>query len=254
MRLREFLAQSWRRTGLDGPAVLIVLSTTVLVLVFRMYGSVAAWKKHFAPAFPDLWGGPTVVPYLYWFTCCFVLLALVPMLLIALHPRLRLRDFGLGLGDWRAGLKLYALLTAGMVPVLAFAATQRSFQTYYPMSSGAATAFESFALEGDTQALAVFLVYELMYCVYFVGWEFVFRGYMTHGLHPAMGSYAVLVSTIPFSLLHVGKPPLETFASVPAGLLLGYVALRTRSMWWGWLLHVTVAMSMDLVALAMRFR
>jgi membrane protease YdiL (CAAX protease family) len=59
----------------------------------------------------------------------------------------------------------------------------------------------------------------------------------------------VFIQTIPFAILHFGKAQLETLAAVFAGILLGYLALRTRSFWYGWLLHVLVAFSNDVFAI-----
>jgi membrane protease YdiL (CAAX protease family) len=44
---------------------------------------------------------------------------------------------------------------------------------------------------------------------------------------------------------------LEAYASIVAGLGLGYVALRTRSIWSGFLVHVLVAMTMDILAVTL---
>jgi membrane protease YdiL (CAAX protease family) len=50
-------------------------------------------------------------------------------------------------------------------------------------------------------------------------------------------------------MIHFGKPFLETLAAVLAGIVLGTLALRTRSIWSGFLIHVSVAISMDVAAL-----
>ena len=42
----------------------------------------------------------------------------------------------------------------------------------------------------------------------------------------------------------------ETFGAIGAGLILGTLAMRTRSIWGGVLIHVGVAMTMDVLALA----
>ena len=65
--------------------------------------------------------------------------------------------------------------------------------------------------------------------LFMLAWEFLFRGYMLFGLEKSMGKSAIFVQTIPFVLLHFGKPFLETLACIPGGLVFGYVAYRTRS-------------------------
>ena len=41
----------------------------------------------------------------------------------------------------------------------------------------------------------------------------------------------------------------ETFAAIAAGLILGFMSLKTRSVWMGAALHVSVALTVDLCAL-----
>ena len=47
----------------------------------------------------------------------------------------------------------------------------------------------------------------------------------------------------------MNQPMPEAFASIVAGLALGYMSLRTRSIWLGAAIHVTVAISMDFASL-----
>ena len=63
-----------------------------------------------------------------------------------------------------------------------------------------------------------------------------------------LGSKSVLVSTIPFVLMHFGKPQAEVYSSVAAGFILGWLAWRSRSIWPGVILHWLVATSMDFFA------
>jgi len=57
---------------------------------------------------------------------------------------------------------------------------------------------------------------------------------------------------IPYCMIHFQKPLLETFGAIVAGLILGLLALRTRSIWGGATIHVAVATSMDVAALIQR--
>ena len=50
-------------------------------------------------------------------------------------------------------------------------------------------------------------------------------------------------------MIHYGKPYLETSGALVAGVALGSLAMRTRSIYSGFLVHVTVALAMDLVTL-----
>ena len=48
--------------------------------------------------------------------------------------------------------------------------------------------------------------------------------------------------------MHFGKPLPETLGALAAGLTLGFLALKHRSVWYGVAVHYGVALSMDLLA------
>ena len=53
---------------------------------------------------------------------------------------------------------------------------------------------------------------------------------------------------VPYCMIHYGKPMAETFGAIGAGMILGTIAMRTRSIWGGVAIHVGVAWTMDLLA------
>ena len=79
--------------------------------------------------------------------------------------------------------------------------------------------------------------------------EFFFRGWWLKAGKRAMGSHAIFVMVVPYVMIHFGKPMIETVGAVIAGVVLGTLAMKTRSIWSGFLIHVSVAISMDLAAL-----
>jgi membrane protease YdiL (CAAX protease family) len=86
-----------------------------------------------------------------------------------------------------------------------------------------------------------------------IAWEFIWRGFMLFGLEEKFGYYAVLIQMIPFLILHNGKPAAETFGAIVAGLALGILALKTRSVLYCIITHAGVMFSIDLVS-TLRFR
>ena len=69
---------------------------------------------------------------------------------------------------------------------------------------------------------------------------------MLNGLLPKMGrAGALLLPIAPFAVMHLGKAELEALGSIVAALALGILALRTRSFWYGAMIHATVAVFMD---------
>src|SRR5262249_61756933 len=94
-----------------------------------------------------------------------------------------------------------------------------------------------------------FLAWEGMYVAQFFGLEIFFRGFWLSGLRKTMGSGAIFAMCVPYCMIHFGKPYFETCGAVIAGIALGSLAMRTKSIYSGVLVHVTVALSMDLLAL-----
>jgi membrane protease YdiL (CAAX protease family) len=54
---------------------------------------------------------------------------------------------------------------------------------------------------------------------------------------------------VPYVMIHYGKPYLESSVAFLAGVALGSLAMRTRSIYSGFFVHVTVALLMDGLAL-----
>jgi len=151
---------------------------------------------------------------------------------------------GLGAGRWRFWLPWTALLLVFMVVVIvAYAGGQSQFTTYYPM-------FRSdWPNWNPTRNGWWFLVaFEIAQGFYFLAWEYFFRGWMLFRLERTCGANAILWQTMPFVLMHLGKPGPELHSSLIAGLVLGWLALRSRSFWPCFLLHWCAACTMDLVA------
>jgi len=95
------------------------------------------------------------------------------------------------------------------------------------------------------------LPYEAAYVLlYYVAFEAYFRGYLLFTIAPRIGDLeAVAVSATTACLLHIGKPEAELLGSFPFSVVLGLVALRTRSFWPGFLVHVALGVATDLSSL-----
>jgi len=149
----------------------------------------------------------------------------------------RLRQTGTGWGDQTRFLWVFAGAFAVLLPMIWWAGQRESYQTTYPFFFYARFGFRYLAL------------WWLFYGLYYAGVEYFFRGFLLFGLEPRLGSAAVLVSTIPYVMIHFTKPPSEALGSIIAGVLLGYMALRSRSIWGGFLLHWAAGMAMDAMSI-----
>ncbi len=84
--------------------------------------------------------------------------------------------------------------------------------------------------------------------LFYPAWEFFFRGFLLFGLRRSVGNgMAVCIQTIPSCLWHIGLPTGEILGAAVGGILLGILALRTRSILWPFLLHLLIGAGLDLM-------
>ncbi len=162
--------------------------------------------------------------------------ALIPCMTILLW-RERIRDYGLSLKGFVEHAWIYALFFGIVLVAVVLVSQTRDFATFYPIYSAANRSWRDL------------FYWELMHATEFFALEFLFRGYLMFSSEKSLGSGVIVAMIVPYCMIHFGKPVLETFAAIFAGAVLGTLALKTRSIWSGFLIHVTVAISMDLVAL-----
>jgi len=239
--LREDWQSLWGRPE-DRLAAQVLIASVILLVIYAIWGrpffinanlpAVAAWLGW--DAGHEFY---SALPYMYWGVSSVLIRILLPLLVILLWIRGRPSDFGYRLRGVTSHAWLYLLMFLVMLPLLVAASYMPAFQAKYPMYGGAARSLTHFGL------------WELAYGVQFLGVEGFFRGFMTFGLYPRFGYLSLFIMVIPYALVHVGKPPIEVFMAVPAGLLLGYVALKTRSWVFGALLHWAVGLTMDTLAI-----
>lgn len=218
----------------------ILISTVVIQIISYYYASRRFFRSAFGDALRD---NPllNLYEYVYWFLGDFVVQFAFPLLLIVVVLKERPAEFGISTGDRSLGLRVAMLFWGILLPVLWITSSFDGFQLIYPHARIVRTDW------------SLFLVYELCFILYMIGWEFVWRGYLLFGLRERFGDAAVLVQMLPFVLLHFGKPVLETTGAVIGGLALGFLALRTGSFWYGAMTHILVMLTMDLLA-TLRFR
>lgn len=220
-----------------GAALLPVLIAVVLLAIeyhglpahfFERYGATLARRGFDANQISFLAQG-------YYSVFTLVAFIVLPLCYHRLLPPARPGALGLSLRHCRPHLPAYLVLLLVMLPVLWGMAGQPGFHHFYPLYK--------------PDSLHMWAAYELIYLTQFVGVEFFFRGFALFRMEQIMGRYAVAVMVIPYALLHIHKPLAEALASIVAGLVLGTLALKSRSIWPGVALHAGVALSMDWFAL-----
>ena len=219
----------------DWKSKIILLSIPLILLVYIYHGMDEAFGRYFSYLFNLYYFD--IYRYVYQFLATLVLFFLFPLIIVKLVFKEKLKNYGLTLGDKRYGLR-FIIITIPLIitPIILLGSHMPQVRAEYPLSK----------LVQDN--VSVFLLYEFSYVLlYYVGWEFFFRGYMLFGLREKFGdACAILLQVIPSSILHFNKPEPEFLGSIILGIVLGYLALRTRSILYPFIIHSYIGVSTDL--------
>jgi len=212
----------------------VIMFTVALSLAFQeYYGQHKDFSYFFPPTISDdyyslksfaWWVGGRVIGYVF-----------MPMIAIWLMPGERFRDYFLNPAGFFRHLWIYIALFAFVLPAVWLASHTQGFQHTYPFYKWAnRSSFDFWAWEG-------------MYALQFVSLEIFFRGFMLRGMRE-LGSKAIFAMVVPYCMIHFEKPLPECIGAIFAGTVLGTLAMRTKSIWGGVVIHITVACTMDTLA------
>lgn len=162
---------------------------------------------------------------------------ILPALVVRFIWREKLHNVGLNAIEFSKHLPLYLLFFGVVLGGVVFVSFQPDFKHYYPF------------YEHCQRSILDWILWETCYLAQFFALEFFFRGFLLEGCRKEIGHYAIFAMLAPYCMIHFGKPILEVYAAVFAGLVLGTLAMRTRSIAGGFLIHALVAISMDVAAL-----
>jgi membrane protease YdiL (CAAX protease family) len=151
---------------------------------------------------------------------------------VALGLKLKPKNIGLSIKRSRRIVFYSAVLITLSIPVMSYAATLPEFNAYYP---------RFFAPN-----LGTFAYYEGLLLISFAAFEFFFRGFALFQLRSFVGDWpAILIHNIPYTLVHIGKPGLEIPYSFLAGLVFGYIAIKSKSFLPAFASHYTTSVIFD---------
>lgn len=228
-------ARSPEDAGATSLRVLVILVTCAVTLTLQEYfGN----SDYFIRLFPKVNGHcRELYGFAWWSGWRVAGYVVVPMLVLAVMPGERIAAYHITLRGFVRHLWIYLLMFGLVLPLVILASTTDSFRGTYPF----------YRLANRSQA--DLWIWEALYAVQFIALEFFFRGFLLNGLRRAIGANAIFVMIVPYCMIHYGKPLPETLGAIGAGVILGTLAMRTRSIWGGVVIHVGVAMTMDVLAL-----
>ncbi|WP_126974243.1 CPBP family intramembrane glutamic endopeptidase [Gynurincola endophyticus] len=130
------------------------------------------------------------------------------------------------------------------IPVLFYLKQQPAFQIAYPKLKAIA------GLKDQTGYWLYAFTFETFYLLDFVTIEVLFRGLLLQFfLHYKKARDYIIPMALVYGAIHLGKPLLECISSFFGGLLLGYLTYRTNEIYQGILIHVYIALAMELIML-----
>jgi uncharacterized protein len=167
-----------------------------------------------------------LTPQKYWDRV--ILYLLIPLIFILLIFRENPREYGFALGDWKAGSAITLAGILLMAPVIWY-------------------------LGRNDPGMALYyrpLVRGLPWTTFLdlIGWEFFFRGWILFGYARKFGAEALWLQAVPFALAHISKPEVETLSTIFGGFAFGWIAWRTRSFLYPFLIHWFISSFIILVA------
>ncbi len=242
-------APSWQLSRPDAlRRVFIVLATVSVSLLILHYAkfatnlhallqSLGEWRGvDYLQQLRDA-GWLELCSYLWWTSCHLLTFIVLPWLVIRFLFRAQMRDFGWRWNQVGEHWRGYLLLLSPILVFVVLVSMGEDFVEHYPFYRYAGRSWLDF------------LLWELLYLSQFVFLEFFFRGFMLNALRPAIGANAIWVMCVPYLMIHFPKLWLEATGAILFGLFLGILALQSRSIWGGVLVHAGVALSMDVAAL-----
>jgi membrane protease YdiL (CAAX protease family) len=168
------------------------------------------------------------------FTLTFVAMGLVPAILAPWMLGRDPRTLGLGLGDTRWILRLLAIGIPVAVAAGYVGSRTPLMGAVYPLGG---------ALTADPLAFAA---HAGGYLLYYLGFEYLFRGFLLLGTKDEIGPTAAnLLQACLVTAFHFGKPGPEMASAFVASVLFGWATLRTGSIWCALSVHWVVGISLD---------
>jgi hypothetical protein len=185
-------------------------------------------------------------PFIHYFSRIFKLMSL-PMILstiifiLILINILNRRSLGLTV----KGLKLmpFVYILTGLIPIILIASFNQGFQDFYPMYR------PTLASEITDIPNYIFVgFYEFIYGMNLLTTEVIFRGILVIGFIRMMGKGSIFPMVTVYCFIHFDKPIYECISSILGGYVLGVIALYTRSIIGGSILHIGMAWLMELMS------
>lgn len=219
----------------DKKVNLTLLFTTITIFVYCYFGSFSFFEKTFT----------NIENIHYWKiiyhnTMAFILFFVISIIFIKFILKDKTKFYNLQRGDYKFGLIIIGLATL-LVPIIALTTTlDKGMTSTYPL------------INFNSCNWWQIILYFTSYILYYIGWEYLFRGLLLNVSKEKLGVLgAILLTTLVSAIIHtsigaLGKPMLETLSAIPAGLIFGYIAYKSNSIYYSLYTHALIGILTDL--------
>ena len=205
-----------------------------IILLLEYFGWQGPFYKNIAPIIDYRFTHQEIKLWAQSYTTLSFLLLMVLIPAIVFKWRADLKFEGLSL-PYKKELGPYLLFAIVMLLILSLVCAQESFYQFYPL----------YRPKGFTD----WMIFELIYLPQFIAVEFFFRGPILFALNKRIGRLSIFMMTLPYAIIHIHKPFPEAIGSIFAGVILCHYSLKSKSIWPGVLLHMTIALGADFFGL-----
>lgn len=226
----------WRRAQkacerIDVQSAVVLLFAALAVILQMKFGDRDVFLKVIAPVLELEQSG--LASWIWWFAMQGVLGFLLPVAILRFGFRNSFREMGLGSGDVSFAWKIAGIYIPLVIIGTWFLSDSASFQSRYPHFAPAGTDW------------SIFLVYEAFFLFYWIGWEYLWRGFVLFGTARTFGIMAIFIQALPFAIMHFNKPMPEALLSIVGGVALGALVWRSKSFWIAVPIHAAQMMILD---------
>jgi membrane protease YdiL (CAAX protease family) len=225
-----------KRISIDWKSIVAFVLFTCVLIMLQYFGKYSTFRYVFGDTFLT-WPYPNIYVYLYWSLCRVAGYFILPAIVIKWGIKESIQYYGFRIDRNPKVFLLYLAMFLVVIPLIYLVSHSPNFLHVYPFYKQAANSWIEL------------LIWEFAYAMQFVSLEFFFRGFVLFSFARYIGAYAIFLMSVPYTMIHFQKPLPETMGAIIAGVALGTLALRTRSVFGGVFIHIAVAWSMDITAL-----
>jgi len=210
----------------------LILSVTILYTIYHYQCSSDFFMLHFNRSISYI-KAQAISQYYQW-GMAFFILGIIPCLIVRFGLKDKLINYGILFKRPVILIFITLLGIAFVTPFVYIGAKNPEFKSIYPLVHNA----------GGSPRL--FFISSFFYLLYYIGYEFCFRGFLFMGIKDDIGYLnAMAVSLIATTLLHVTQPEGETIMAILAGIVFPIIVKKLNSLWPVILIHAYTGISLD---------